>query len=494
MEKKYQKSPIIALNWRKLIFFSCLFVAFFSAWKVVEYNQFFADETTDVESNYLFTSVVNLEVTKEGKVFSEGKKIAGSVKAQKEFDELRLVVYDQNGTYLDNLQIQLSLPASVANKTKPEILAIHGVDSSTYSVLNDNTLLYEASGVSAAATITIVAKLPKGVIDFSFIEQLIYYFSNFSGLIWFSLAVLLPAVVFFYLIILILLQRKAQSIPSVDRSFVSPPSALPPAVVGVLAHQGVGAREIAATLVDLSLRKLIFIIDKDRGFAFGKRDFSHQILPFEKILLSKIFRNEIVSREEIIRERFFDHLYSKKMSIFTGETYSLATQLGYFKVNPKSMRRKYQFFGTIFFFFALLCFFLSLKYFPTLPYAIFLWIGMMIASAIIIIVGSKIPIRTPLGRQALGNWLAFRAYLSDHRPLPLDQQNYDKFVQYLPYAIIFNCEALWVRRFSFQKFAVPEWFLTDKEGIGLDDFCLALFPIIGYVGQNLATIREPGYK
>ncbi|TSC93879.1 MAG: Uncharacterized protein Athens101428_513 [Candidatus Berkelbacteria bacterium Athens1014_28] len=494
MEKKYQKPPIIGLNWRKLIFFSCLFVAFFSAWKIVEYNQFLADEATDAESNYLFTSVVNLEVTKDGKIFSNGKKIAGSVKPQKEFDELRLVVYDQNGTYLDNLQIQLSLPSAVAGKTKSEILAIHGVDSSTSSVYGDNVLLYEASGVSAVATITIVAKLPKGEINFSFIDQLVYYFSTFSGTIWLSLAVFLPLVVFVYLIILILLQRKAQTIPSVERQFVSPPSALPPAVVGVLTHQDIGAREIAATLVDLSLRKLIFIIDKDRGFAFGKRDFTQQILPFEKILLSKIFRNEIVSREEMIKERFYDHLYSKKMSLFTGETYSIATRFGYFKVNPKSMRRKYQFFGTIFFFFALLCFFLSLKYFPTLHYASFLWVGMMVSSAVIIIVGSKIPIRTPLGRQALGNWLAFRAYLSDHRPLPLDQQNYDKFVEYLPYAIVFNCEALWVRRFSFQKFAIPEWFLTDKEGIGLDDFCLALFPIIGYVGQNLATIREPGYK
>jgi hypothetical protein len=41
---------------------------------------------------------------------------------------------------------------------------------------------------------------------------------------------------------------------------------------------------------------------------------------------------------------------------------------------------------------------------------------------------------------------------------------------------------------------VPDWFITDKQSLGLQDFCLSLYPIVGYVGQNLAAIREPGYK
>jgi hypothetical protein len=259
-------------------------------------------------------------------------------------------------------------------------------------------------------------------------------------------------------------------------------------------NQSIGPREIAGSLIDLSLRGYIFIIDKDRGFAFGKRNFNGQLLLFEKILLSKIFRSEIKISEEEVKERFTNHLYSKKMSLFTKEVYSLATRLGYFKENPVSMHRKYQFMGTLLFFFALGCFFLSFQYFPSVPYAAFFWVGMMVTSIIVIIVGSRMPIRTVLGRQALSNWLAFKKYLSDPEPLPNNQANYEKFERFLPYAIIFHCEALWVRRFSDQEFMTPDWFLSEKQGLSLQDFCLAIFPIIGYVGQNLASIREPGYK
>jgi len=270
--------------------------------------------------------------------------------------------------------------------------------------------------------------------------------------------------------------------------------ALPPAVVGVLLKQKVGPREIAATLIDLSLRNYIFIIDRDRGFAFGKRNFAGLLLPFEKILLSKIFRDSLEISEDQINERFVNHLYSHKMSLFTQEIYSLATRLGYFKEHPARMHRRYQFIGTLLFFFALACFFLTFKYFPTLPYAVFLWVGMMVSSVIVIVIGSKMPIRAVLGRQALSNWLAFKKYLSSPEPLPYDQSNYDKFAEYLPYAVIFHCEAMWARRFAGEEFKVPDWFLTEKQGLGLNDFCLALYPIIGYVGQNLASIREPGYK
>jgi hypothetical protein len=182
------------------------------------------------------------------------------------------------------------------------------------------------------------------------------------------------------------------------------------------------------------------------------------------------------------------------MSLFTKEIYGLATRLGYFKENPVKMHRRYQYIGTIAFVFALACFVLTLKYFSQLQFAAFFWVGMMIASVIVALVGSKMPIRTALGRQALSNWLAFKRYLADPTPLPYEQSNYQKFVEYLPYAIIFRCEAMWTRRFSGQEFTVPDWFLTDKESLGLNDFCLALYPIVGYVGQNLAVIREPEYR
>jgi len=493
--KKVKKQPTVDIYWRKLIFFALLFIVVFGVWKLIAGSKFFADIPEDqTMTTYVTTSEVALEVKDDGSVYKNGQKIKSKVTPERDFDELRLFVYDKNGFYLNNLRVVLTLPAAVASETKPEILAIHGVDSADASVVDSSTIAYNATSVSENATITIVAKIPKGTIKLPFYDQVIFLLSSFGSSVWLSVAIIIPFLTLIYLFLLIALHQRTQRVSIPDRAIGAPPMALPPAVVGVLLNQKIGPREIAATLIDLSLRGYIFIIDRDRGFAFGKRNFSGQLLPFERIILSKIFRDTIRTSQDEINEKFVNHLYSHKMSLFTKEIYSLATRLGYFKENPARMHRKYQYFGTLLFFFALACFFLTFKYFPTLPYAVFLWIGMMVASVIIIVVGGRMPIRTVLGREGLSNWLAFRRYLSSPEPLPYEQTNYEKFTQYLPYAIIFHCEAMWARRFADQEFVVPDWFLTEKRGLGLKDFCLALYPIIGYVGQNLASIREPGYK
>jgi len=492
--KKARKAPFLEINWRKLMFFSAVFLVVFVAAKLISTARYSADEPMDSSYSTVSSSNVSLEVKKNGSVYKDGKKISSKISPQKNFDELRMLVYDKNGFYLDNLEVNLTLPSAVAKDSDPQILAIHGVDSATASVTNDSTISYAAIGVGADATITIIAKLPKGVVSLPFLDQLVFLLSSFGGSVWLVVAIIIPLLSIIYLIMLISLHSRTQKISTPERPITAPPMAIPPAVVGVLTNQDVGPREIAATLIDLALRKFIFIIDRDRGFAFGKRIFAGPLLGFEKILLSKIFRDSIKISEQEVSERFSNHLYSHKMSLFTNGIYGLSTRLGYFKENPASMHRKYQFVGIILFFFALVCFFLNFRYFPSLPYAAFFWVGMMVASIVIIIIGSKMPIRTALGRQALSNWLAFKKYLSDPAPLPYDAKNFQKFVEYLPYAIVFKCEALWAKRFSEEEFMVPDWFITDKPSLGLQDFCLSLYPIIGYVGQNLATIREPGYK
>lgn len=494
-ERKIRKTPTVDIYWRKLVAFSFVFVFMFFVVKFFAGQSFFADQAKDLSGDgFITSSQVMLEVKKNGNVYKNDQRIKAKISPEKDFDELRLVVYDKNGTYLDQLTILLRLPAEVAEETEAEILAIHGVESSGSEVPNPSTIAYTAESVGEQSTITVVAKLPKGVINLPIYDRAVYLLSTFSSSFWLIIAIIIPLLTLIYLLLLISLQQRSQKVPSSERPITAPPMALPPAVVGVLVSQDVGPREIAATLIDLSLRGYIFIIDRDRGFAFGKRSFSGQLLGFERVLLSKIFRESVRISDEEVSQRFTNHLYSKKMSLFTKEVYGLATRLGYFKENPVRMHRRYQYIGTLAFVFALTCFLLTFKYFSQVPYASFLWVGMMIASVVVVFVGSKMPIRTAVGRQSLSNWLAFKKYLSDSSPLPYHQSNYQKFVEYLPYAIMFRCEAMWARRFSGQEFTLPDWFLTDKESLGLNDFCLALYPIIGYVGQNLATIREPEFR
>ena len=495
MTRARTKKYAIEINWRKLVVFASIMIAFVFGWQMYRSSQYSASET-ELKTNATTTKVseINLEVKKDGSVYKNGTKVKAKISPQKDYDELRMVVFDKAGFYLDELSVNVKLPDQVASKTSAEIIAEHGVDNTSQSVLDSSTINYDALGVNGGATITVVAKLPKGVIELPLYDYVVYLFSNFGSSVWLILALILPIATIIYLLLLVSFQSKVQKVETPDRPISGPPMALPPAIVGVLLNQKVGAREIAATLVDLAVRRYIFIIDRDRGFSFGRRAEAKGLLGFEQILLAKIFRQSIKASEDQINNDLASHIYSHKMSVFSSSVYNLATQLGYFKVNPKEQHRKFRFIGTVAFFFALGCFFLNLYYFTQVQYAVFFWVGMMIASLVIIILASNMPTRTALGRQSLSNWLAFKMFLSSPEPLPYNQVSYQRFIEYLPYAIVFGCEAMWARRFSDQSFTLPDWFMTEKNGLGLSDFCLALYPIIGYVGQNLSEVREPGYQ
>jgi hypothetical protein len=128
------------------------------------------------------------------------------------------------------------------------------------------------------------------------------------------------------------------------------------------------------------------------------------------------------------------------------------------------------------------------------PYLSFIWIGLMVTSLVVTSVAQKIPMRAPLGREALSNWLAFRRFLSSKEKIPFSLDNIQSFEKYLPYAMVLDCEVAWAKRFSESTFAVPRWFISDKDGFSLQDFCLSLFPIVSYISRSLASVREPGFE
>jgi len=235
-------------------------------------------------------------------------------------------------------------------------------------------------------------------------------------------------------------------------------------------------------------------MDQERDFAFVKGRFDTRLLGFEKILLSKIFRSNMKSDLQLIQQRIDNHLYSKKISMVSAGIYALATRLGYFKVNPQKYHAKYRFIGIFLFIIAVIGFVLNLFVYIQEEYLVFFWVGMMISSIIIAYTAGNLPIRTAIGQEILSNWLAFRRFLTNPSPYPYSAKNQLIFQKYLPYAIVMNCEITWATRFSEHNFVMPEWFMTEKGSLGMEDFCLSLFPIVSYVSKSLAAIREPGFE
>jgi len=493
VEKSHKRvGPVLGFYWRKLFFFAAIFaVAIFVYSNTKVYK---ADQSSYSPPSYNSDLNVDMTVNKDGSISVDGKKIAARVNQVAGFDEVRLPLLDNTGNYYDSVSINLSLPQPVAALTNYELLVIHSNSEVTSSQSDERTIRYTASNVAGTATLTVIAQMPQGTVKPPLMTRISNYLGGLSLDSWALAGLALPLLTVIFMILLIMYEFRRQKVEKPAEDSDQPPMALPPAVVGILYRQKVTPREIAATIIDLAIRGDIYILDRERDFAFSKNKFDRRLLSFEKILLSKIFSKSMVSGQADFEERINRHLYSKKISLVSSGIYVLATRLGYFRVNPQSQHMKYLTIGLITFFAGVAGILLSLWKFQSPPFIIFFWVGMIVSAIIIMVLAQKIPLRTVLGQEALSNWLAFKRFLSDRGKIPFSYENVRLFEKYLPYAIVLDCEVAWAKRFSEQNFAIPDWFVSGKDSLGLSDFCLTLFPIVSYVGRSLAAIREPGFK
>lgn len=486
------KSPLtFGIYWRKLGFFGSFFVAGLVG--IIFISHFNADSADFDYAVYSDNPVSDIYLSQNGKV-KIGDRSTDKINILKDFDEIRTPVIDSPGIYMDQFAVNLHLPDNLdANDTQFETLAIHGVDSAESFISDEHTIVYRAYGIGPSSTISIVAKVPKGAITYSLLDKILFSVRSLSLKQWLLFSFLIPLVTTSYLFVFLYVKLRQQHVGISAENITALPASIPPAVVGALYRQKVTAREIAATLVDLAIRGNIYILDRDRDFAFAKNRFDTRLLGYEKILLSKIFTEHVFSNRQEIEQRINDHLYSRKISLYTTGVYALATRLGYFKVNPQTLHGRYRLGGIAAFLLSLVGFLVSFS-FSDYPYLSFVWIGMMASSLLFIALAQKIPIRTDGGRTATGQWLAFRRYLSSKEKISFSYENAEIFQRFLPYAIVLDCEVAWAKRFSEQNFEIPKWFVSSKGGFGLQDFCLSLFPIVSYISQGLSSVREPGFE
>jgi len=494
------KRIAIGVYWRKLIFMSGVFAIVFlglSSAQVFKADSIGTDLGSSGTGGYTDSSIkfFDVKIKSDGSIYIDNKKSKYRVSMVGDIEEMRIPIVDNVNKYYSNITINLELPKEIAYSVGHEELLVHSVGSPmTFRVVDKSHVTFVASDVSPLATVTPVITMPKGTINPPVVVKMLNYMLEFSATLWIIIGVSIPLATLIFMIFLVSSRARRVKIGTVVAESSLPPMALPPALVGVLYHQNVGARELAATLVDLALRKNIYIMDRERDFAFAKNKFDSRLLSFEKILLSKIFKDNIFSNREEIERRINNHLYSKKISLVTGGIYSLATRLGYFAVNPQKSHLKYQTLGIFGFFIGIGGFILALRQFQDPAYFSFFWLGMAVSSLIIATAARNIPIRTVVGQEALMSWMAFRNFLSNPEKIPYSYGNQETFQKYLPYAIVLDCEVSWARRFSEHSFEVPSWYMTNQTGMGLQDFCLSLYPIVSYVGRSMAAIREPGFK
>ncbi len=450
-----------------------------------------------------FNSVINqrtmnIEVSKTGTVTIDGEKKNHALRFYEQYDELRILVFDSTGEYISAFQGIVHLPSPVKSEEVRQIVyAVHGIGSTRIYLSDPQTLVYEATDISPQATLTIVADLPKGLIQPNFWQVLEFSITNLPVKIWLYIAIVLPGVTLVLMLFMILKRRRAQMIP-IRGQLGGPPDTIAPAIPGVLIDGVVGAREIAATLIDLARRGFIYIINKGNGqFSFGIRrgtDFGSMkgLSDFEKELLGKVFLpRSIKSSVADVEMRIGRHIFSRKIAKFYLGVYNEATKRGYFVQNPAKVHLAWKYAGVVLFFLSFAGFMLGAIFGADPKYGLFFWAGGMVAAAVIVRLAPFMPARTNLGNQELQEWLEFREYLTDKKPAPGVQALQGKFEEYLPYSMVLGAEVDWAKRFGQERFSPPDWYSSNENVVTLDSFARELFPLIGYVAENLARSHEP---
>lgn len=490
----------IGIYRRRIIYFGLFFVValvVYLAWQNLGSTQAAILETVPPDA-LLGQENINIQVQKNGTVLIDNKKNNQALKFYQEYDELRVLIADQPSTFIPAVKVTVHLPeATNATETRQIIYAVHGVNETDAYMTDPQTLVYEALEISPTATLTIVADFPKGMILPNFWQRVGILFANLPVKSWLYVAIVIPSVIFLVMLFMIIKRHQAQII-RLHGSLGGPPEILPPAIPGVLIDGVVGAREIAATLIDLARRGYIYIINKGKGqFSFGMRQGGDiQTLPglsaYERELLSKIFLpSAYKSTVGDVQMRIGRHIFSKKIANFYLGIYNEATKRGFFVENPAKVHLAWKNTGVVLFFLSFIGFMAGAITGADPKYGVFFWIGGMITSAVIIRLAPFMPARTSKGDHRLQEWLEFRRYLTDHKPATGPMQTKGRFEDFLPYAIVLGAEVDWAKRFGSLQFNKPDWYETDENVVTLDSFASELYPLIGFVAENLARSHEP---
>ncbi|MCL5795189.1 MAG: DUF2207 domain-containing protein [Patescibacteria group bacterium] len=452
------------------------------------------------QSTYSGVYNIDAQISANAQVEINGTKTGNLLHIANDYDEFRYMAADQEGLYINQMTINVHLPQPVSEGQAKQITyAVHGVDSYNMYQKDPQTLVYEGYGLAPAATFTVVAYLPKGMINFPWYSQIIYYLTNLNPYIWLIISIIFPLLALLVLFGLYLRQTSAWRLPKIKEMSDSLPSDLTPAETEVLIYGKVTSRSVAATLLDLAQRNYIYIVQKDGNFSFGKRknmDLSQDVSgtnlrPYEKLLLAKIFTAESMkSQQEDILMRVGRHVFSKKVAQVYLDIYQSVAQKGYFLEDPVVYHKKFRNIGLWLFFIGIVGFVFGVIFSPEPKFLLAVWVMMMVIAFIIIKWSPQLPTRSAQGKGELIKWLKFRNFLTD--PTELRTANSQEiFKKYLPYAISMGVEVEWAKRVVSQAFIAPEWFVCMEPIPALDDFINNLYPIIGFVSGTLSASKEP---
>jgi hypothetical protein len=245
-----------------------------------------------------------------------------------------------------------------------------------------------------------------------------------------------------------------------------PPDDLPPGAAGTLIDEHADHHDVVATLIGLGRSGAVTIVQETTESG-RKGDWVITVFHPEKVTsrLEKDLLNLLFDgRPEPLREVRLRDVRPKFVQAeeqIRDDLYAELVGHGYFDVSPVETRRRWRIGSWIGLVLSIVVGILGMIVLD--PLAILPMVAAVIMWAVMIRMSRHMPRKTAKGAEAAAKWRAFRRYLQDiekHRDLGASREIFDK---YLAYAIAFEIDKDWIRKFSEAGARQPSWLGTGGD-------------------------------
>lgn len=265
----------------------------------------------------------------------------------------------------------------------------------------------------------------------------------------------------------------------------NPPPGVQPGLVGTIIDESADTIDVSATVMDLAVRGYLQIEEVTGEGMFARTDWTlrrltppagDQLRTYEQTVLSGLFETGDEVQLSDLKYRF-----SGTLKAAVSQMYREVVDRGWFRKSPETQRVVWQVLGGflvaagLFSVFFLGVFTIGIDrtggWGVGLPSGAVLGLGLLIAGAIVLILGRRMPARTAEGSAVFAQSQGFRMYLETAEASQIRFEEASAiFSRYLPYAIVFGVADRWAG--TFQKVAeaaqaagtpllMPTWYLYN---------------------------------
>jgi hypothetical protein len=277
----------------------------------------------------------------------------------------------------------------------------------------------------------------------------------------------------------------------------TPPAKLRPAELGVLMDERAHTHDIVSTIIDLAGRGYLTISEQKKTWLFGKTDYlltkkqkeTKELLPYEKLLLDKLFeKGETVDTVTIssLKTTFYESLQEVKQAL-----YKEVVDKKLFVTDPEKIRSNYLAFAIVLIVVGGVIGGSSLS--SEIIFGADIGLGIIISGIILIIMSQFMPRRTAYGRDMYRRGRGYYRFINSAEKYR--QQFFEKknmFNEVLPYAIVFGLTAKFAKQMDELgiKNNQPSWYIgthtfnTTIFASSMDDFSKSMSSAIASTPQG----------